>query len=88
VLGGWRIYIWLLLFQEYDFELIVKPRKFNSGPDHLSHIVSEEGAGNLDDSLPDANLFTIQMFDDYFVDIVQLLSTRVTPPKFIVAQNK
>jgi hypothetical protein len=28
VLGG-RICIWILLFQEFDFEVIVKPRKFN-----------------------------------------------------------
>jgi hypothetical protein len=31
VLGG-RICRWLLLFQEYDFEVIVKPRKLNAGP--------------------------------------------------------
>jgi hypothetical protein len=31
---------WLLLFQEYEFEVIVKPEKFNSRPDHLSHILS------------------------------------------------
>jgi hypothetical protein len=52
VLGG-RICRWILLFQEYDFEVIVKPGKFNSGPDHLSCILSGEDAGNLDDNLPD-----------------------------------
>jgi hypothetical protein len=35
VLGG-RICRWLLLFQEYDFKVIVKPGKLNAGPDHLS----------------------------------------------------
>jgi hypothetical protein len=39
VLGG-RICRWLLLFQEYDFEVIVKPGKLNVGPYHLSHILS------------------------------------------------
>jgi hypothetical protein len=58
VLGG-RICRWLLLFQECDFEVIVKPRKFNSRLDHLSHILSGEDAKNLDDSLPDAHLFAI-----------------------------
>jgi hypothetical protein len=67
-------------FQEYDFEVIMKPRKFNSGHDHLSHILSREDVGNLDDSLPYAHLFTIQTVDDYFVDMVQFLSTGVTPP--------
>lgn len=35
VLGG-IICCWLFLFQEYDFEVIVKPRKENVGLDHLS----------------------------------------------------
>jgi hypothetical protein len=50
-LGG-IICWWLLLFQEYDFEVIVKLRKLNAGPDHLSHIFSGEDAGNLDDIFP------------------------------------
>jgi hypothetical protein len=68
--------------------VIKKLGKFNSGPDHLSHILSSEDAKNLDDSLPDAHLFAIRMVDDYFVDIVQFLSTRVAPLDFTVAQKK
>ena len=56
VLGG-RIYRWLLLFQEYDFEIIVKPGKLNAGPDHLSRIDSGEEPSNLEDNLQDAQLF-------------------------------
>jgi hypothetical protein len=37
VLGG-RICRWILLFQEYDFEIVVKPRRMNKGPDHLSRL--------------------------------------------------
>ena len=37
VLGG-RIYRWLLLFQEFDFEIVVKQGWLNVGPDHLSRI--------------------------------------------------
>jgi hypothetical protein len=73
VFGG-RICRWLLLFQEYDFEVIVKPGKFNSGPDHLSRILSGEDAGNLDYILPEVHLFAIQMVDDYFAKIVQFLA--------------
>ena len=54
VLGG-RIYRWLLLFQEYDFEIIVKPRRLNAGPDHLSWIDSREEPSNF----PDVQLFSI-----------------------------
>jgi hypothetical protein len=66
----------------------VKPRKFNSRPDHLSRILSGEDARNLDDSLPDTHLFLVQMVDDYFSDIVQFLNKGVAPPEFIVAQKK
>ena len=41
VLRG-RIYRWLLLFREFDFEVIVKPRKLNAGPDHLSRVTNGE----------------------------------------------
>jgi hypothetical protein len=74
VLGG-IICRWQLLFQEYDFEVVVKVRKLNVGPNHLSCILSEEDVGILDDNLPDSQLFAVKMVDDYFVDIVQFLST-------------
>jgi len=41
VLGG-KICRWLLLFQEYYFEIIVKPGRLNAGPDHLSRLESGE----------------------------------------------
>jgi hypothetical protein len=65
ILGG-RICKWLLLFQEDDFEVIVKPRKLNANPYHLWWILTGEDTRNLDGSLPDAHLFSIQMVDDHF----------------------
>jgi hypothetical protein len=53
VLGG-RICIWLLLFQEYDFEIVVKPGRMNKGPDHLSMLEHGEEPTILEDTLPDA----------------------------------
>jgi len=76
VLGG-RIYRWLLLFQEYDFEIIVKPGRLNAEPDHLSRIDSREEPSNLEDNLLDAQLFSIQIIDEYFQDIAQYLSTGI-----------
>jgi hypothetical protein len=37
-LFGGRICIWLMLFQEYDFEITVKPGIMNKGLDHLSRL--------------------------------------------------
>jgi hypothetical protein len=59
VLGG-RICRWLLLFQEYDFEIVVKPGRMNKGPDHLSRLEHGEEPTSLEDTLPDAQLLAIR----------------------------
>jgi hypothetical protein len=69
VLGG-RICIWLLLFQEYEFEIMVKPGRMNKGPDHLSRLEHGEEPTSLDDTLPYAQLLAIRKFDDHFTEIV------------------
>jgi hypothetical protein len=74
VLGG-RICRWLLLFQEFDFEVVVKPGRLNAGPDHLSRITNGEEPSNLEDNFPDAQLFSVQIVDEYFADIIEFLST-------------
>jgi hypothetical protein len=48
---------WLLLFQEFSFEVIIKPGSCNVGPDHLSRLESGESGREIDDHLPDSNLF-------------------------------
>jgi hypothetical protein len=53
VLGG-RICRWLLLFQEFDFEVIVKPGKLNAGADHLSRVTNGKEPTNLEDNFPDS----------------------------------
>jgi hypothetical protein len=71
-----------LLFQEFNFEVIVKPGKLNAGPDHLSMVTNGEGPTNLEDNFPDAQLFSVQVAHDYFVDIIEYLSTRIAPQEF------
>ena len=53
VLGG-NICRWLLLFQEYDFEIIVKLGRLNVGPDPLSRLELGEEPNSLEDHLLDA----------------------------------
>ena len=52
VLGG-KICRWMLLFQEYDFEVIVKPGHVNVGPDDLWCIEMGEEPTNLEEGLID-----------------------------------
>jgi hypothetical protein len=52
VLGG--IFCrWLLLFQEFDFEVIVKLGKLNVGLDHLSQVTNGEEPTSLEDNFLD-----------------------------------
>jgi hypothetical protein len=69
VLGG-RICQWLLLFQEFDFEFIVKPRKTNAEPNHFSRVTNGKDPTNLEDTFPNVQLFSVQITNDYFVDII------------------
>jgi hypothetical protein len=87
VLGG-RICRWLLLFQEFDFEVVVKPGRLNAGPDHLSRITNGEEPSNLEDNFPDAQLFSVQIVDEYFVDIIEFLSTGFSPKEYTTVQKK
>lgn len=77
-----------MLFQEYDFEVVVKPRRLNNGLDHLPSIESGEEPMSLEEGLPDAQLFAVTMVDDFFVYIVEFLSLGVAPAHYTVAQEK
>ena len=74
VLGG-RICRWLLIFQEFDFEVIDNPGKLNARPNHMSRITNGEEPTNLEDNFLDVQLFSVQIVDEYFAYIIQYLST-------------
>ena len=82
---------WLLLFQEFDFEFIVKPGRLNVGPDHLSRIESDEEPTSLEDNLTNTQLFAVTMINDQnkeFNTIIHLLSIGYAPKGFTNAQKK
>jgi hypothetical protein len=87
MLGG-RICRWLLLFQEYDFEIVIKPRRVNKGPDHVSRLEHGEEPTSLEDTLPDAKFLVIKKVDDHFAEIVQFLSIGMAPCEYIVIKKK
>jgi hypothetical protein len=83
MLGG-RICRWLLLFQEYDFEIMVNPGRMNKGPDHLSRLEHGEEPTSLEDMLPNAQLLAIRNIDDHFAEIVQFMSTGMAPSDYTI----
>jgi hypothetical protein len=68
--------------------VIVKPEKLNAGPDHLSRVTNGEKPTNLEDNFPDVQLFSVQIDDEYFVDIIEYLSTWIAPQEFSTKQKK
>ena len=74
VLQG-RICQWLPLFQEFTFEVIVKPGRLNVRPDHLSRLETRENEGSLDNQLPNADHFRVEVVPDYLADIATYLTT-------------
>ena len=87
VLGG-RICRWLLLFQEYHFKIIVKPGRLNARPNHLFRLESGEEPISLEDNLPNAQLFSIHITNDYFVDIIEFLTIGTAPAEYSMKQKK
>jgi len=83
VVGGGRgMCRWFLIFQEYDFEVIVKPEILNIGPYHLSTIDNGEEPTNIDEGLHDAQLFTVKVVNEHFANIIQFLSTGIAPDSY------
>jgi hypothetical protein len=87
VLGG-QICKWIMLFQEYDFEIVFKPGRMNKGPNHLSRLEQGEEPTSLEDTLSDAQLLSIRRIDDHFIEIVQFLSTGMAPSEYTITQKK
>jgi hypothetical protein len=77
-----------LLFQEFDFEVVVKPRRMNARSDHLSKITNGEEPSNLEENCLDEKLFLVQIVDEYFSNIIEFLSTRFSPKEYNTTQKK
>jgi len=69
-----KIFRWLLLFQKYNFVVIVKLGKLNVGSSHLLRIEIGEEPSNLEEGFPDAQLFAVCVADDHFFDTIHLLT--------------
>jgi len=85
---GQKICSWLLLFQEYDFEVIVKPGRLNAGPYHLSRIEIGEEPSSLEEGLPNAHLFVVCLMDHHFSDVIQFLTTVIALEGYYTQQKK
>ena len=69
----------MLLFQEFEFEVVVRPGKLNVRPDHLSRIDTGEEPTGINDELPNSHLFHIEAVPEELEEISQFLETGQAP---------
>ena len=69
-----RIIRWFIILLEFDFTVVVKKGTTHMRADHLSRLVHGEKPTGVEDDLPDAYLFNVEMVPRWFEDIVQILT--------------
>jgi hypothetical protein len=75
-----RIARWVMLLQEFQYQIKVKPGVGNKNVDYLSRL--EEGVINqsLTADFPDEHLFAIRVEEDMYAEIRNYLKNGVVPP--------
>ena len=69
-----RVVRWFIILLEFDFIVYVRPGKSNMRADHLSQITNGEDPVGVDDDLPDATLFQVEIAPKWAEHIIRLLS--------------
>ena len=83
-----RICRWLLLFKEFEFEVVIRPGKENVRPNHLSRVESGEDLTGIDDDLPDAQLFKVEGILTELAEIGQYLQEGKALEHYFEKKNK
>lgn len=66
----------------------MRPRKANVGPDHLSRIESGDDPTRIDDDLPDAQLFRVEVILAELEEIRQYLEEGKAPEHYSEKKKK
>ena len=83
-----RIARWVLLLQEFQYTIIVRPGKQHANADHLSRLTDKLGDDPINDELPDAQLFVVEVVSNEYADIINYLSLQILPPHFTPKQQR
>ena len=83
-----RMARWVLLLQEFDFTVEVRPGKSHANADHLSRINEELEIEAIDDSFPDAQLFYIDVIPPEYAEIIDYLQSNKFPPDYTDKQKQ
>ena len=81
----WR---WLLLFQEFNFDIILRAGRHHVMADHMSRIESGEQPSGINYDFPDAPLFSVDADPSWYGDILFLLSSGQYPSNINLHQKR
>ena len=70
-----RIVRWFVILLEFDFTVDVKKGNTHKRADHLSRLTNGEHPTGVDDELPDATLFQVEMVPKWSERMIQILTT-------------
>jgi hypothetical protein len=85
-----RLARWVLLLQEFTFTIVVRPGKSHGNADHISRLepFPQSQLEPLNDKLPDAVLFEVDVIQTEYADILTFLQTNRMPEDYIPAHVK
>ena len=78
-----RLIKWVLLLQEFDFEIKDKKGSNNVIADHLSRLekpIEDERGNEIKENFLDEQLFQVSVQIPWYSDIVNFLSCGIMPP--------
>jgi len=81
-----RLACWILFLEEFDYTVEYKPGRMHKQVDHLSKISKDLGSLPLEDDLPDASLFAIDVVPTWYNHIAEFLSTQQMP--LVLSKNE
>jgi hypothetical protein len=74
-----KIAIWVLLLQEFTFEVQVKPGKSHVNTDYMSRLQGVTPEARIPDTFSDESLFHIEGHESLYFNIVQFLTHGIIP---------
>ena len=77
-----RLARWVLLLEEFDYTVEYKPGRMHLQADHLSRLSENVRENPVDDRLMDDDLFVVTTRPDWYVDIVEFLTTQTLPEEW------
>src|SRR5271156_2612904 len=69
-----RIVRWFILLLEFDFTVVVKKDKMHRRADHVSRLSNGESPEGINDDLPDAYLFMVEMIPRLSEEYIPLMT--------------